>query len=79
MESLKDSVAVVTGAGDGIGRAMSLAFAAQGANLVLADIDRQRLEQVEAETRQFGVEVLTTLTDVSDADAVQAMADATYE
>lgn len=79
MESLKDSVAVVTGAGDGIGRAMSLAFAAEGANLVLADIDRQRLEQVEAETRQFGVEVLTTLTDVSDADAVQAMADATYE
>ncbi len=79
MENLKDSVAVVTGAGDGMGRAMSLAFAAQGAHLVLADIDRQRLERVEAEAQQFGVEVLTTLTDVSDAEAVQAMADATYE
>ena len=79
MENLKDSVAVVTGAGDGMGRAMSLAFAAQGAQLVLADINRQRLERVEDETRQFGVEVLTTLTDVSDRDAVQAMADATYE
>jgi NADP-dependent 3-hydroxy acid dehydrogenase YdfG len=58
---------------------MSLGFAAKGAHLVLADIHRQRLEKVEAEAQQFGVEVLTTLTDVSDRDAVQAMADATYE
>ena len=46
---LKDKVAIVTGAGSGIGRATSATFAREGALLVLNDIDRQSLDKVSAQ------------------------------
>jgi NAD(P)-dependent dehydrogenase (short-subunit alcohol dehydrogenase family) len=75
MEELSGKVAVVTGAASGIGLAMGRAFAAEGMDVVLADIEEDRLEEVAAEfPDDVGVELVTC--DVSDPDQVDALRDA---
>lgn len=64
------SVALVTGAATGIGRATALAFARAGCHLVLADRDSGRGEAVAAEIRGLGREALFLPTDVADPDQV---------
>jgi NAD(P)-dependent dehydrogenase (short-subunit alcohol dehydrogenase family) len=73
MELSDGSVAVVTGAGSGIGAALGRAFAAAGCSVVLADVDRAALDAVAA-----GIEgeTLAVVTDVSDATAVEHLAEA---
>lgn len=78
MQDLAGKVAVITGAGDGMGRTMALAFAARGMHIVAADIDEARLARVAAEIAACGVEVLTQRTDVAERDQVRALADAAY-
>ena len=78
MQDLAGKVAVITGAGDGMGRTMALAFAARGMHIVAADIDEARLARVAAEISACGVEVLTQRTDVAERDQVRALADAAY-
>lgn len=69
--------AVVTGAASGIGRATALAFAAEGAAVVLADLNTERLAEVEALIAGAGGQALAVRCDVaSDAD-VEALADET--
>lgn len=79
MDSFEDKVAVVTGAASGIGRALAARFAGDGANVVLADVEREALEAVAAELADSGAGVLAVATDVSDADAVDALRDAALE
>ncbi len=67
-------VTLVTGAGQGIGKEVALAFAREGDALVLAARNEANLETTAAETREIGVETLVVPTDVSDASAVDAMA-----
>lgn len=56
---LKDQVAIVTGSGQGIGRAIAEAFAREGASLVISDINAQTAEQTAAEIKaKYGVETL---------------------
>jgi NAD(P)-dependent dehydrogenase (short-subunit alcohol dehydrogenase family) len=72
--SLRGKTALVTGASRNIGRAIALAYAAQGADLVLnTRANSEELEAVAAECRQTGVRAVTALADVSDAAAVAAM------
>jgi len=78
MIELRDKVAVVTGAASGIGRGLAERFAAEGMRLVLADIQLAPLEEVAAALRATGAPVETQVTDVSDAAAVQALADRAY-
>ncbi|RSF03221.1 SDR family oxidoreductase [Achromobacter aegrifaciens] len=64
---LAGKIAVVTGAGGGIGRAMAAAFRQQGATVVATDLDLEALSGVDADCRQL---------DVTQAQAVRALADA---
>jgi len=74
MEELTGRVAVVTGAGSGIGRALAGAFAGEGMHLMLADIDPARLDHVADELRAHGTEVATRVTDVGDGTEIEALA-----
>src|SRR5690606_6133975 len=69
-------VAVVTGAASGFGRAFAQRGAALGMKLVLADVQQEALAQVAAELTQQGIDVLSVPCDVSQAEQVQALADA---
>ncbi len=72
--SLKGKTALVTGASRNIGRAIALAFAAEGADLVLnTRVNREELEAVAAECRKAGVRAVPVLADIGDASAVDAM------
>ena len=71
---LAGRTALVTGASRNIGRAIALAFAAEGADLVLnTRVNQEELEAVAAECRKAGVRTLPVLADIADAAAVDAM------
>jgi short-subunit dehydrogenase len=75
MQTQTRRTAVITGASSGIGQATAQEFARKGWNLVLAARSRDDLETVAAECRAEGAQVLVVPTDVSDAAAVQKLAD----
>lgn len=77
--NLNGAVAVVTGAGNGIGRSISLALARQGADIVASDIVGSDAEAVAAEVIALGQRAIGVSVDVSDPDAVQLLADRAYE
>ena len=70
---LAGRVALVTGAGPGLGRALARGLAEAGANLVVCDINETSLEQARAAVEEAGSECLTVRCDVSDSAAVQRM------
>ena len=72
---LKDKVALVTGAGRNIGEGSAKLFAAEGAKVAVADIDRARAERVAGEIG----EALPVVADVANPDDVRAMVDAVIE
>jgi NAD(P)-dependent dehydrogenase (short-subunit alcohol dehydrogenase family) len=63
---LTDQVAVVTGGGGGIGRAIALAFASVGANVVIGDIIPERCEETAGRVRELGGKALAVPTDVME-------------
>jgi NAD(P)-dependent dehydrogenase (short-subunit alcohol dehydrogenase family) len=68
--------ALITGSGQNIGRAIALAFARQGANVVVNGHRKQEaIDKVAAEARALGVGALAVLADVADPAAVQSMVD----
>ncbi len=72
---LKDKVAIVTGASKGIGRAIALAFAREGADLVLAARTKDLLEEVAGQIRALGRRAVVAVTDVTEEEQVRAMVD----
>jgi NAD(P)-dependent dehydrogenase (short-subunit alcohol dehydrogenase family) len=79
MKDFKAKVAVVTGAASGIGRCLALDFARRGCSLVLADIEPQPLQATEQEVQALGAATLSQRVDVSNRNAMRALADAAYE
>ena len=73
--SVADKVIIVTGGGTGIGKVYSQRLAESGAKVVLADIAADESDSVAALIREAGGDALSVPTDVTDEDAVQAMAD----
>jgi len=72
---IRGKTAVVTGAGSGIGRATAVALAKEGADLVLADVNDDRLEQARKEIAGLGRKTLAVHTDVSKLKDVQNLFD----
>ena len=79
MQDFKGKVAVVTGAGSGLGRAIAQRLGREGARLMLADIDDERLHEVGGALDAAGYEVQTLRTDVSKQSQVDGLADLAYE
>ena len=75
MRDLRNKVAAVTGAGDGIGRALAQQLASEGCNVALCDVNETALEATRAACQQSGVEATVRVLDVSHADGVFAWAD----
>lgn len=75
MQALNGKVAVITGAGSGIGRALAEQLAREGCALALADIHQENLESLAAELRLAGVKVSCHVLDVAQRAAVYAFAD----
>lgn len=73
MAAFTGHVVLLTGASEGIGRALALALARQGARLVLAARSRERLDQLSLECRDLGAEALAVPTDVGDARQCAAL------
>ena len=75
MTHFTDKVAVVTGAGSGIGRALSIELARRGAKLAICDVDTHGLAETEALVERAGAEVRADHLDVSQRELVLAYAD----
>lgn len=76
MKEQQQRVAVITGAASGIGRGLAERSAAEGYALVLADRDGVSLEQLAAQLRGQGADVLTRITDVADPLQLEELRDA---
>lgn len=74
-----EKTAVITGAARGIGRACAFVFAERGANLVLVDVDGEKLASVGEEMKPFGTDVMTAVCDISNEQAVNDAAKAALE
>lgn len=79
MRDFSGRIAVISGGANGVGRALGALLASRGARVVLTDINQQRLDATAAELRRDGGEILAIASDVTQAESVQALADAVFE
>ncbi len=76
---LTGQVAIITGCGGGIGRAIALKLASLGANIVVNDVVEEAAEKVAEEVRAAGREAMVSTASVTDADAVGQMVEAALD
>ena len=73
----KNKNAVITGAASGIGRTLALELAKMGTNLVISDINLERLENVKEEVEAYKVKVVSKKCDVTKKSDVKSLRDVT--
>ena len=73
MKSFKDKVAVITGAGSGMGRYLAVLLAKDGADVSVCDVNEETLNETVEMLRIYNVSVSSHLLDVSDKDAIEAL------
>jgi len=76
---LENKIAIVTGGGGGIGRAIAIRYSREGAKVLLAGPTEEKIKAVEAEIRNDGGRALAVLTDVADEASVKRMVDAALD
>lgn len=74
MQHMRDRLAVITGGGGGIGRAMALRFAREGARVVVADVDTAGMQETVQRITDMAGQALAVRTDVSQRDQVEQLA-----
>ena len=79
MAEIKDKVAIITGGGGGIGGAIALRYAREGAKLALADIDAKTGESRAAEISASGCDAFAIVADVTDKKSVQQLVQRTVD
>jgi len=79
MAYLDDRIAIVTGSGQGIGRAIALGMAREGASVVVAELNPETAEAVKQEIARIGQQPFSIQTDISSEDSVNAMMRAVIE
>ncbi len=79
MKEFKDKVAVITGAASGIGLGIARRAAKEGMKVVVADIEKDALNQTEEELKAKGIDVISVLTDVSKSENIEQLAQKTID
>ncbi|MGA7876976.1 MAG: SDR family NAD(P)-dependent oxidoreductase, partial [Desulfoferrobacter sp.] len=79
MLAIKDSVAVITGGGGGIGKALAEYWVRAGGKVVLADVVQDPLDQAKAELEALGGEVVTMICNVTAEEDCGKLADTAIE
>jgi NAD(P)-dependent dehydrogenase (short-subunit alcohol dehydrogenase family) len=73
MKKLENKVAIITGAGSGMGKAMAIRFASEGCHVVAADVNRERLEVLEKEVVDAGNDIHITVADMTREEDIENM------
>jgi len=79
MQDFKDKVAVITGGAGGVGRAIGIALAKEGAKVVISDVNEEKLKETVAELQAIQADAIAIRSDVSKLDSMKALADEVYE
>lgn len=75
MESLAGKNALITGAGKGIGRAVAIALAKEGAHVALLARTEEQLNEVAEKAKSLGAKVAVLVADIADINSVNAAAE----
>ena len=73
MKTFRDKVAVITGAGSGMGRYLAILLAKDGADVVVCDVNQETLNETVEMLRKYNVSVSSHLLDVADKEAIEAL------
>ena len=73
MKTFKEKVAVITGAGSGMGRYLAILLAKDGADVCVCDVNEETLNETVAMLRKYNVSVSSHLLDVSDKESIEAL------
>ena len=73
MKSFKDKVAVITGAGSGMGRYLAVLLAKDGADVCVCDVNEETLNETVEMLRKYNVSVSSHILDVSDKESIEAL------
>lgn len=79
MQSFNNKVAVITGGASGVGRALAMRLAAEGAKVVVSDIEAQALDETVSELSARGCDCMGQIADVTQAESLEALAEAAFD